>query len=88
MIEVKRSVAEALHFLQEMLEGEGLTDVRLEEVELSDDGSLWHITLSFLRRPPQSDLVSALGLPQREYKMITMSSDTGEMRSMKITAPA
>ena len=88
MIEVKHAVRQAVAFLQEVYGDEAVGDVRVEEVELSEDGSAWHVTLSFAPpsgRSTSSDLAAALGvLTKREYKIVTVSSPTGAVRSMKI----
>lgn len=83
MVSVKQAVEKAAGFLNEMYEGQVLDDLRLEEVERSDDNKLWFITLSFLK--PPLPFQSALSLPRsREYKVVTVSAETGEVRSMKI----
>ncbi|MEN6497885.1 MAG: hypothetical protein ABFD16_26600 [Thermoguttaceae bacterium] len=83
MVLVKQAVEKAVEFVQEMYEGQALDDLRLEEVERSDDNKLWSITLSFLK--PPSPLQSSLSLPRsREYKVVAVSAETGEVRSMKI----
>jgi hypothetical protein len=54
-------------------------DLRLEEVELSDDGSQWFITLGY------STSVDGLGIRSvRDYKIFTIDAITGEVKSMKI----
>ncbi|MFH1264552.1 MAG: hypothetical protein ABIK89_02410 [Planctomycetota bacterium] len=86
MVEVKQAVTNALVFLEDMYQGEQIDEVRLEEVELSEDGDLWHVTLSFLRGRGQSGLAKAIGSESRsrEYKELTVMSRTGDVRSMKI----
>jgi hypothetical protein len=86
MISVKQAVRNAAIFLREMYESSAIGDVRLEEVELSDDQQEWHVTLSFApsdavtQESPFSELLS---LP-RQYKVIAVSAETGDVRSMKI----
>lgn len=95
-MDVKSAVARAIGFLQEVYGEAKLPGLRLEEVELSDDGSLWHITLSFLAEvPPEERSVldrelGALRKPNvaRQYKILSVSSSTGEVHSMKIRVPA
>jgi uncharacterized OB-fold protein len=88
MIEAKVAVKNAVRFLQELYGDEAVQDIRLEEVELSEDGNVWHVTLSFSPTnggSTSSDLAAALGvLTKREYKIVTVWSSTGEVRSMKI----
>jgi len=89
MIEVKEAVANAIRFLGEMyrskLSNETITDIRLEEVELVEDGPCWMVTLSYLQRLTPKQLANAIeGSPVREYKVIALSAETGEIRSMKM----
>ena len=87
MIDVKQAVKVAGECAENMLADENLIDARLEEVELSENGQLWYITLSFLREPLKlSDAL--VGPKTREYKVFTLRSDTGEFVSMKIRNPA
>ncbi|MHC4400259.1 MAG: hypothetical protein ACYTG0_11330 [Planctomycetota bacterium] len=84
MIRVKEAVANAVHFLQDVYEKQAFQDVRLEEIELSEDEDIWHVTLSF-ERPRGGPIPAALGLPgNREYKTMAVSSSTGDVQSMKI----
>jgi len=86
MIEVKQAVANAVGFLREIYDEEGLRDVRLEEVELSEDEGMWQITLSFHRaggESTSSDLAAAI-FTKREFKTVAVSSATGKVQSMKI----
>ena len=82
MIQVKEAVANAFNFLRDIYGGESLHDIRLEEVEQSEDGKSWRITLSFLR--DLSPLATALGKFSREYKVFSVDAATGAVQSMKI----
>ena len=53
------------------------SEIRLEEVELSDDGRHWFITLSFVR-------AMVVYNDERIYKIFKVSLETGEIESMKI----
>ena len=89
MVPVKQAVGHAVQFLRDMYEGEPLDDIRLEEVEISDDEKAWNITLSFLRGPSNVQPLLPFALPRtREYKAITVSAETGAVRSMKIRTVA
>jgi hypothetical protein len=69
-------------------------DLRLEEVELSEDKKFWFVTLGFERPVVQrknslSELMPAPALPpdykyEREYKIFKIDAETGEVQSMKI----
>lgn len=85
MINVKQAVEIALQFAGEVLGEAKLMDPRLEEVEL-EEGTTWHVTVSFVRET--SPLMQALGAsPTREYKVVTIDAQTGEVHSMKIRQP-
>jgi len=83
MVPVKQAIQYAIQFLRDIYEGQALDDLRLEEVELAEDEKSWNITLSFLR--PGGGVTTALALPRpRDYKVVTVSTDTGAVRAMKI----
>lgn len=92
-IDVRDAVVAAQKSLQSMadLMGGHVLDLRLEEVELSEDKSLWVITLSFII-PISKESISNLGIfaageslkPERQYKRFEIDSETGQMKSMKI----
>ncbi|WP_016952270.1 hypothetical protein [Anabaena sp. PCC 7108] len=95
MIDVRTAVSAASQYIESLKDimGSSLPDLRLEEVELSEDKSFWLITLGFdAPLKPQKNAVNslnnALGLPmptsQREYKLIKVNSQTGEVEAMKI----
>lgn len=95
-INVKEAVRIAVEYVRELYAPEQLDDLRLEEVELSDDGKHWFITLGFaapeLKRqqrqpePPGGSVLSLLR-PQtleREYKVVKINARSGDVQSMKI----
>jgi len=82
MIDVKQAAQAASDFISGLYSSETISDVRLEEVELSEDEKYWLITLSF---PLPSSLgVVYLGGGGRQYKLFKVDADTGEVLSMKI----
>ncbi|MEH2417714.1 hypothetical protein [Nostoc sp.] len=96
MIDVKTAVNAAYEYIksiQDMM-GSSLGDLRLEEVELSEDKSFWLITLGFdiPKKPPKSrledliptSLASTPVLYEREYKLFKVNSLTGKVEAMKI----
>lgn len=81
MLDVKEATAKAFEYFATIY-GTETSGLRLEEVELSDDG-YWLVTLSF---QPGSDialLFNKAGVP-REYKVFRILANTGEVKSMKI----
>jgi hypothetical protein len=85
MISVKEAVEIALRFADEVLGQAKLIDPRLEEVEL-EEGPTWRVTVSFVREPAK--LTEVLAPPGREYKVLTVDAESGEVHSMKIRQPA
>jgi len=91
-VTVKDAAKAALRFLHDLYEGEPLVDLRLEEVELSDDGNYWSITYGFLVTERNLDDHPLLGSltsgvrSRRDYKTIAIDAQTGEPLSMKIRA--
>jgi len=85
MIDFKAAIKKAIEFLDAVHANQNLRDVRLEEIELSEDDRFWNITLSYRRGMPPSGLAGALaGETPREYKVLAVRSVDGEVRSMKI----
>lgn len=89
MIDIKQAVSIAIEFMKSLYDKSEILDLRLEEVELSDDAQYWLITLGFLRPSPAKhpfEAIAALGQPSyvRVYKVIKVNADTGDTMSMKI----
>lgn len=65
-------------------------DIRLEEVELSDDESTWLVTIGFSRPLPPGpflkNIPEFLHQYQRDYKVFRIDAQSGKVRSMKIRA--
>ncbi|MEB3830519.1 hypothetical protein [Phormidium sp. CCY1219] len=95
MIDVRKAVLAAQNYfgsLQDLMRspnvGGQIEDVRLEEVELSEDKKFWFITLGFdvLKPASQNTLLSEM-MPNREernYRVFKINAETGEVESMKI----
>jgi hypothetical protein len=90
MIDVKQAIACAVQFLEEVMKRETIHDIRLEEVELSDDTpERWQVTLSFKRGAPDDvNLAKVLFPTEREYKAFEVLAGNGQVRSMRIRNPA
>ncbi len=86
MLDVKDATKTAIDYFSQVFQN-GYKDLRLEEVELSDDERYWYITLGF-DSPYQhmGALASAAigGRPVREYKTIKIDGSTGKVLSIKI----
>jgi hypothetical protein len=86
MVTVKDAIKAAMQFVAENF-GEGaLSSLRLEEVEPSEDGNEWFITLSLVRGVGPGAMAAALGVDSkaRDYKSVTVDAKTGTVRSVKI----
>lgn len=95
-IDVRTAVNNAIVYLKSIqdLIGNAATeieDLRLEEIELSEDKKSWLITLGFdipvkNRSPIEAIMASPIASPkyQREYRLFQVNAETGEVESMKI----
>ncbi len=69
-----------------------ISDMRLEEIERSEDESRWFITVSFLRplttedqRTVLAPFAQVIGADKkRDYKSVEVDASTGEVRAIKI----
>jgi hypothetical protein len=88
-MDIKDAVRHAIAFAGESLGLERTADIRLEEIESStvDDRPVWLITLSNAIKSDGSlnSIAAALGAEAaREYKVFSVTKDSGEVLSMKI----
>ncbi|WP_107671432.1 hypothetical protein [Cyanothece sp. BG0011] len=89
-IDVRQAVSKAKNHLNQIIDLFGnVNDIRLEEIELSSDKKSWLITLGFLFDPPidqQKNLPNVLktAMNIREYKIVEIDAETGELKSIKI----
>jgi len=87
-LQVEQAVRQARLYFEKLLPelGEGIEDLRLEEVELSEDK--WLITLGYTRptkiKPNPLLPVTDNRQYERVYKIFTINSRTNEVESMKI----
>lgn len=89
MIDVKEAVNEAVQSTSRFYEGHELKDLLLEEVEMSEDGKYWLITIGFdMPHSNQSKNVLMIVLNEhkyiRKYKIFKIDSKSGKVLSMKI----
>lgn len=83
MIPVKEAVKRAIIFLGELQESNPPEDITIEEVELSDDGLFWLITISFF--PSGSSIAAITGQKTyKKYKIFRVDAASGEVISMKM----
>ena len=79
MLDAKEAARQAKEYFTTLYGNEG-SGARLEEVELTDDGRHWMITLSV----PARDQISWDLIGKRDYKIFKIAADTGEVKSMRI----
>ncbi|HEX6623903.1 MAG TPA: hypothetical protein VF064_09330 [Pyrinomonadaceae bacterium] len=81
MMDVKQAAKLASDYFNSLYETQSLSNVLLEEVELTENGEYWLITLSY---PAQPETVSSIFGTKRQYKVFKINAETGEVQSMKI----
>ncbi|MCP5519790.1 MAG: hypothetical protein H7A45_21325 [Verrucomicrobiales bacterium] len=89
-VKVHQAVRTALKFFADSFKSQSPQDIQLEEIEMSDDGSRWLITVGYenptLTRQvltPLRQLVDARVAPRR-YKVVTIDARTGHPVAIKI----
>jgi hypothetical protein len=92
MIDVKQAVKAAYDYMKEVYP-EQLHELRLEEVERSEDERYWLITMGYTEEKPQArprnigqalDQFGRIPQIQRAYKALKIDAETGDVESMKI----
>lgn len=94
-IDVREAVRKGLGYLREIYADATLPNLRVEEVELSDDEKRWLITYGFTAPEQQVEgdpFAAITGGPAttrggREYKRVTLDARTGAPLSMTIREP-
>ncbi len=77
-IDVKSAVIKAAEYFKSLFVD--VSNIQLEEVELSEDGRWWFVTFSFSRPS------TALGIvfPQKEFKTVELNAEDGQPRAIRI----
>jgi hypothetical protein len=77
MLDVQQAVTKASEYLRTIYQSEGVTELRLEEVEFHENppGPRWLITLSFN---------STARFPSREFKQFTVDGNDGKVTAMRM----
>lgn len=84
-LEAKRAVEAAWEYFHTLFNSVSAFNVSLEEVELSDDGTYWLVTLSFEEmRAKKADLPDFLRVPRQKFKVFKVERSTGRVTSMKM----
>ena len=89
LINVKNAVEAAISFAKYINEEEELDALRVEEVELSDDGEVWLVKLGWNdpglleNKPPSAQLTNLTDQLPRIFKIFYVDAETGEINKMK-----
>ena len=86
-VDVNLGVKTAMMFLRTVMQDQRAANALLEEVELSEDGSEWLITISVPTPKTNSSLVAAMSptdIESRDYRLIRVSTANASVSSMKI----
>ena len=81
MLDVKEAAQRASEYFAGLFADQGVSNVQLEEVELTEDGGYWLITLSY---PLIPSILPVNIVSKRNYKVFKIDAKTGEVKSMKI----
>jgi hypothetical protein len=79
-IDVKTAVRIATTYFDQLLQ-HPYADLAVEEVERSEDGRYWQVTLGYALKDPN---LSTFMKTDREFKLITIDASSGEPTSMKV----
>jgi hypothetical protein len=90
MVDVKEAAKRAADYFSNIYSDKPYSDLLLEEVELSEDGRYWLITLSYaselstIRVPSALDPFPKVINGPRKYKLFKIDAATGNVKAMKI----
>lgn len=88
-VDVRSAVYTAQNYFQSIQDLIGsIEDLRLEEVDLSEDQKFWFVTLGYSRPVDKTQNLLAEIIPsskfERDYKIFKIDAETGDVKSMKI----
>jgi len=79
----REAAAAAFQYFKELFSPSEIRSVTLEEVELSEDGKTWLITLGY-EFLSKSGLTAVFGPPKTKYKVFRVDARSGRVVAMKI----
>jgi len=89
-MDVKDAVKKAIEYVTDVFQTENIVNVGLEEVTLDETNNVWEITVGFSRPwdyPKQGIVIEFQPQnPKRQYKVVSIDDETGEVKSIKIRA--
>jgi hypothetical protein len=80
-VDVKAAVRIARTYFDQLLQ-HPYSDLAVEEVERSDDGRYWQVTLGYTLADPS--FPTFMTNKPRDFKLITIDANSGEPTSMKV----
>lgn len=85
MLTVKQAVQAAMDLLKDLYDTRKFEDILLEEVEMSENGSHWQVTIGFSRKALSENVMEAIGSKKyiRSRKIFRIDGDSGDLVSMK-----
>ncbi len=83
-IDAREAAAAAFQYFKELFSPLEVQSVTLEEVELSEDGKTWLITLGYEFRPKFGGIAATFGPPKTKFKVFKVDTKTGRVVAMKI----
>ncbi len=88
MIEIKEAVSVAKKFMKDLYDPlqNALDELVLEEIDQTEDGKYWLITLGFSREKPIISMLSPTIQVERVYKTVKVDKGSGEPVAMQIRA--
>lgn len=86
MVDVNAAVRACRAFFTGIDLGIRLDSLEVDEVELTEDGRYWMITLGFTREP-KGPLPLLARPSDREYRVFKVSNNEGQVISMRIREP-
>lgn len=85
MIDMKEAVSRAISEAKNLYAEQALSNVQLEEVEITEDEKFWLITVGFqIADPSLSPTLAAAMAPKRQYKVFKIDRENGKFVSMRI----
>ena len=88
ILDVKEAAKIAVAYVADLLSQDQLRDIRLEEVELSEDDDYWLVTIGFSRPEITKNVWEIVGGQLgREYRQVKLQARDGKVISMKIRNP-
>ena len=83
-VTAKQAAQAAAKYLNDVCAPPAIENVLLEEIELSDDGRFWQVTLSFKQYPSSSVMSEVFDTAEKKLRVFKIDTKTARVVSMKI----